>query len=225
MVDTSKFTLNTPIKISISAPGYYIPELSTYTPLKSYASIEEVITIMNRGIKIEFPQQEKREISEKIEDILLEYEEKKQALKPKYGEVGTNVDKAIETIQEINDSKITKEEEEEDKNSHIFDYSDVTNRVIKNLKEGADMRIIDAMSSPDDRIKKEEELRKSRERIAIRRKEALQMASMEAEAFAKLAQDGKFEYSFDNSVDDIDYMDQTTTIDKNLHNPLVKRKK
>ena len=96
MVDTSNFTLDTPVKISIMQSGIYIPELQTYTPLVSYASLDEAISIMNRGIKVDFPQQEKREISEKIEDILLSYQEKKEELRDKYGEVGTNIDKAID---------------------------------------------------------------------------------------------------------------------------------
>lgn len=221
MVDTSKFDLDTPIKISIMTPGYYIPELQTYTPLKSYASIEEVINIMNRGIAVEFPQQEKKEISEKIEDILLEYEEKKQSLKKKYGEVGSNIDKALETIQEINDSKVTLDEEIKEREDHIFDYSDVTNRVIRNLRDGFDSKILDALSSPEDRIKTEEEKRKSRERIAARRKEALEMLSLETETLQKLSQG---QYSFDDRYDNIEYEEQTTQIDKNLHNPLVKRK-
>jgi chromosome segregation ATPase len=221
MVDTSKFDLDTPIKISIMTPGYYIPELQTYTPLKSYASIEEVINIMNRGIAVEFPQQEKKEISEKIEDILLEYEEKKQSLKKKYGEVGSNIDKALETIQEINDSKVTLDEEIKEREDHIFDYSDVTNRVIRNLRDGFDSKILDALASPEDRIKTEEEKRKSRERVAARRKEALEMLSLETETLQKLSQG---QYVFDDRYDNIEYDEQTTQIDKNLHNPLVKRK-
>ncbi len=40
MVDTSKFTLDTPVKISVMTPGIYVPELQTYTPLESYDSID-----------------------------------------------------------------------------------------------------------------------------------------------------------------------------------------
>ena len=70
MVDTSKFTYDTPVKIKILQPGLYLPEFSTYTPFESYASIEEVINIMNRGIPVDFPQQSKeREISRKVEEI------------------------------------------------------------------------------------------------------------------------------------------------------------
>ena len=45
--------------------GIYVPELKTYTPLESYASIDDCISIMNRGIEITFPQQTKNEITEK----------------------------------------------------------------------------------------------------------------------------------------------------------------
>lgn len=209
MVDVSKFTLDTPIKISIMTPGFYIPELSTYTPLKCYASIEKVITIMNRGIKVEFPQQEKNEISEKIEDILLEYEEKKRALKKTYGDVGTNIDKALEVVQEINDSKITVEEAKEEKDKHIFDYSDIAQRISRNLRDGVDGRLMEMMSTPDDRIGEAEKIRKSKERVAIIKKEALSMASLETETLCKLAQNGRFDLS--DSELEMDYDDPSTT--------------
>jgi hypothetical protein len=208
MVDTSKFNLDTPIKISIMTPGFYIPELETYTPLKSYASIEKVITIMNRGIKIDFPQQEKNEISEKIEDFLLEYEEKKRALKKKYGEVGSNVDKALEVVQEINNSKITVDEEREEKENHIFDYSDIAQRISRNLREGVDNRMMEMISSSDDRIAEAEKIRKSKERVAAIKKEALAMASLETDALCNLAQNGKFDLK--DSELDMDYDDPST---------------
>lgn len=208
MVDTSKFNLDTPIKISIMTPGFYIPELETYTPLKSYASIEKVITIMNRGIKIDFPQQEKNEISEKIEDFLLEYEEKKRSLKKKYGEVGSNVDKALEVVQEINNSKITVDEEREEKENHIFDYSDIAQRISRNLREGVDNRMMEMISSSDDRIAEAEKIRKSKERVAAIKKEALAMASLETDALCNLAQNGKFDLK--DSELDMDYDDPST---------------
>jgi hypothetical protein len=38
MVDVSNMTLSTPVKVIIRGPsGVWIPELSTYTPLESYA--------------------------------------------------------------------------------------------------------------------------------------------------------------------------------------------
>lgn len=223
MVDTSKFTLDTPIRISIMTPGYYIPELSTHTPLKTYASIEKVITIMNRGIKIDFPQQEKNEISEKIEDILLDYENRKHELKKQYGEVGSNVDKALEVIQEINDSKITPAEEKEERDNHIFDYSDVANRIVKNLRDNSDARLMELIKNPEDRIADAEASRKSKERIRVMRKEALSMAALETDTIRKLAQNGKFNDAFDDNFIDLDYDEQTTTIDTSFRNPLAKK--
>ena len=215
MIDTSNFTLDTPVYISIMTPGYYIPELSTYTPLKVYTKIENVITIMNRGIKVEFPRQEKREISEKIEDILLEYEEKKQKLKKKYGDVGSNVDKALETIQEINDSKITKEEQRIEDENHIFEYDDVINRVVSNLRDGVDSRLVEMLSnSSGDRLEKEQQERKAKERIALKRKEALELVTLETESLRKIAQAGQFTDAFDERFDDIQFDAQTTTIPK-----------
>ena len=215
MVDTSNFTLDTPVKISIMTPGFYIPELKTYTPLVSYASIEQVITIMNRGIKVDFPKQEKREISEKIEDILLEYEEKKRSLKEKFGgDVGSNVDKALDTIQEINDSKITKEEKLEEEENHIFEYDDVINRVVSNLRDGVDSRLVEMLnnSSSEDRLEREQRERKAKERISLKRKEALSLATIEAETIQKIAQAGQFNDSFDERYDDLQYDPQTTTV-------------
>ena len=49
-VDTSKFTIDTPICIKVKTPGYWFPEFSTYSPLELYAPIEKVIAILNRGI-------------------------------------------------------------------------------------------------------------------------------------------------------------------------------
>ena len=214
MIDTSNFTLDTPVKISIMTPGIYIPELTTYTPLISYASIEQVVTIMNRGIKVDFPKQEKREISEKIEDILLEYEEKKRSLKEKYGDVGSNIDKALDTIQEINDSKITQSEKIEEEEIHIFEYDDVINRVVSNLRDGVDSRLVEMLnnSSSEDRLEREQRERKAKERISLKRKEALSLATIEAETIQKIAQAGQFNDSFDEKYDNIQYDPQTTTV-------------
>ena len=69
-VDTSKFTIDTPVCIKVKTPGYWFPEFSTYSPLELYAPIEKVIAILNRGISVEFPQQSsKNEISNKIEEL------------------------------------------------------------------------------------------------------------------------------------------------------------
>ena len=164
MVDTSKFTYDTPIKIKILQPGFYLPEFSTYTPFESYASIEEAINIMNRGIPVEFPQQSKeREISRKVEDLLLDYAEKQEQLKKKFGNVGTNIETALDTIQEINDSKITKEEEIIEKNNHIFDMDDVYQRISRNLTVDSIDKIFDSdeFMDSDERLKKQTEERKS----------------------------------------------------------------
>ena len=206
MVDTSKFTYDTPIKIKILQPGFYLPEFSTYTPFESYASIEEAINIMNRGIPVEFPQQSKeREISRKVEDLLLDYAEKQEQLKKKFGNVGTNIETALDTIQEINDSKITKEEEIIEKNNHIFDMDDVYQRISRNLTVDSIDKIFDSdeFMDSDERLKKQTEERKSRERISKLRKEALEQTSMETDAIRRLIQDAKFDFKqtsdrFDN---------------------------
>ena len=148
-VDTSKFTIDTPVCIKVKTPGYWFPEFSTYSPLELYATIEKVIAILNRGISVEFPQQSsKNEISNKIEEFIIEYELKRQKAEKK-GYVDANrVDTAIELIQEINDSKITPKEELEEREKHLFDYSDITDRIVNNLSN----QMFDRVFESDDFI-------------------------------------------------------------------------
>lgn len=210
MYDTSKLTLDTPVKIKIMNSGIYVPELKTYTPLESYASIDDCISIMNRGIEITFPQQSKNEITEKIEDILLEYEELRNKVKKTHGDVGTSVSVALDVVQEINDSKLTEEDIQHEKDQHIFDFEDISTRIARNLKNGDEMfRIKNVFNENVDRLNEEEKLRKSRERNSVRKKEAMELAALEAETFNKLAQNGQFENAFDDSFDQIDFYDVT----------------
>lgn len=204
MVDTSKFSLDTPVRIKIMQPGIYVPELSTYTPLESFASIDEAIAILNRGVEVNFPDQENREITLFIEDLLLDYQEKKNALKRTYGDVGTNVDSALSTIQDINDSSVPVEEKLVEEDSKIFFYDDVIDRIVRELRDGDDLADVRRLSAENnigvDHIERERNLRKSRERNAARKKEALEIARLEAETFMKLSNDGKM--SFDLPDDD-----------------------
>ena len=135
-LDTSNFTIDTPVLVSINKRGIYIPEVKGYTPIRCYIPIEKVITIMNRGIYVEFPNQsDQREISLKIEDIIHDYNlAKEEASKKKGVEVGTNVDNALDIIQDINETTKTKEVRDAEKESEsIFDYSEQTERIVKNL--------------------------------------------------------------------------------------------
>lgn len=205
MIDTSNFTLDTSVKIKIMVPGYYIQELKSYTPLESYATIENVISILNRGINIEFPQQGKeQEISKKIEEFLLKYVETQNKLKEKHGEVGTDVNKALDTVQEINDSKITPQDKINEANRHVFDFDDITQRIARNLQASEFDRVFesDFFVDADERIKNETEMRKSRERIQHKRHEALQQAAMETDTLRKLTQDGKFDFGDDIELSD-----------------------
>ena len=211
MVDTSKFTYDTPVKIKIVQSGIYLPEFSTYTPFESYASIEEVINIINRGITVEFPQQSKeQEISKKIEDLLFEYAERQEQLKKKFGNVGTDIETALDTIQEINDSKITPEEERNERDNHIFKMDDVNERIARNLRNDTIEQIFesDEFIDPDERLKKQTEERKARERNLKRKKEALEQMSMETDALRRLIQDGKFDFQQNsNKFDEVEYAD------------------
>lgn len=205
MVDTSNFSLDTPVRIKIMESGIYIPELSTYTPLESFASIDEVIAILNRGVEVKFPDQENREITLFIEDLLLDYQEKKNELSKTYGDIGTNIDSALSTIQEINDSSVPVEEEIMEEESKIFYYDDIINRIVKDLRDGDDLadvrRLAAENNSGVDHIERERKLRKSRERNAIRKQEALELARLEAETFLKLTNDGKMTFDLPDDND------------------------
>lgn len=210
MYDTSKLTLDTPVRIKIIESGIYVPELQTYTPLQCYASVDQCIAIMNRGVKIEFLQQTKNEITEKIEDILLDYEEAKKKVRKSYGDVGTNVTKALDVVQEINDSKLTDADIQKEKDAHLFDFEDISTRIADNLRNGDDMfRMKNVFNENTDRIEEESKLRKARDRNKLRKKEALEMAALEAETLNKLAVAGQFENAFDSRFDDLDFYDVT----------------
>lgn len=217
MIDTSNFTLDTAVKIKIMTPGYYIQELSSYTPLECFCSIEKIIAILNRGILIDFPQQSsKQEISSKIEEFLLEYVETQNKLKDKHGEVGSDVTEALDTIQEINDSKITVDERIEEADKHIFDYDDIVKRVATNLQSTNIDKVFesDFFVNADERIANEERSRKSKERVTNKRKEALQQLTMETEALRKLTQDGKFDFQQIQEFDEIEFTEPTPKKEK-----------
>ena len=215
MIDTSNFNLDTPVKINISEPGLYLPELETFTPARSYASIEQVITMLNRGINVKFPDQEKNEIGEKIEEILLIYKERQASLKKKYGDIGSNVENAINTIQELNDSKISMEEKQQEIEEQIFEYDDVVKHIVTSFNNPSSMDFTnpDIYATGEDRIEREKERRKSRERIAAKRKAALEMAKLETETYKKLTQQGNF--NFNDPAMQLDYDDTTVFLRKN----------
>ena len=215
MYDTSKLTLDTPVKIKIMESGIYVPELTTYTPLECYTSIDNCIAIMNRGVEIEFPQQEKNEITKKIEDILLDYEEAKQQLKKSHGDVGTNIEKALNIVQEINESKLTEEDIQNEKDAHIFDFDDIANRIANNLQNDDNMFRFNAMFNNDkDVIDEAAKIRHARERNKLRKKEALEIATLESQTLNRLSQMGQFENSFNDQYDLLDYYDVTPDIKK-----------
>ena len=210
-LDTSNFTIDTPVLVSINKRGIYIPEVKGYTPIRCYIPIEKVITIMNRGIYVEFPNQsDQREISLKIEDIIYDYNlAKEEASKKKGVEVGTNVDNALDIIQDINETTKTKEVRDAEKESEsIFDYSEQTERIVKNLSNTDFMaRVLsdDAKyMAADERLEKAERDRKSRESLNRKKKMAYQDLSDQAAALNLLMQDAKYEESDFNAYKDED---------------------
>ena len=114
----------------------------------------------------------------------------------KKGYVDANrVDTAIELIQEINDSKITPKEELEEREKHLFDYSDITDRIVNNLSNQMFDRVFDSddFISAEERIKKADIARKHKEILDARKAESRRLLSYEAEAIDKLIKDAKWE--------------------------------
>lgn len=183
MVDVSNYTFDTPVLIKIIDDiGTFIPELSTYTPLETYASISQAISIMNRtGIAIEFPKQSaEREISKKIEDLLLDYNNKVKEAEDKGYFVESNIDNALNTIQYINDSTVSEEEKKEEIEKHIFEYDDIILRIYEDLRGSELDRIFEteAYTKDKDIIKEAELKRKAEDRIRTFRKESLKQRSL-----------------------------------------------
>ena len=183
MVDVSKYNFDTPVLIKITDDvGTFVPELSTYTPLETYASISQVISIMNRtGIAIEFPKQSsEREISKKIEDLLLDYNNKVKAAEDKGYFVEGDISNALNTIQYINDSKITEDEIKEEIEKHIFEYDDIILRIYEDLRGSELDRIFESEAYTQDKdiLKQAEKRRKAEDRVHNFKKESLKQRNL-----------------------------------------------
>ena len=183
MVDVSKYNFDTPVLIKITDDvGTFVPELSTYTPLETYASISQVISIMNRtGIAIEFPKQSsEREISKKIEDLLLDYNNKVKVAEDKGYFVEGDISNALNTIQYINDSKITEDEIKEEIEKHIFEYDDIILRIYEDLRGSELDRIFESEAYTQDKdiLKEAENRRKAEDRVHNFKKESLKQRSL-----------------------------------------------
>ena len=183
MVDVSKYNFDTPVLIKITDDvGTFVPELSTYTPLETYASISQVISIMNRtGIAIEFPKQSsEREISKKIEDLLLDYNNKVRAAEDKGYFVESDINNALNTIQYINDSKITEDEIKEEIEKHIFEYDDIILRIYEDLRGSELDRIFESEAYTQDKdiLKEAEKRRKAEDRVHNFKKESLKQRNL-----------------------------------------------
>ena len=183
MVDVSKYNFDTPVLIKITDDvGTFVPELSTYTPLETYASISQVISIMNRtGIAIEFPKQSsEREISKKIEDLLLDYNNKVKAAEDKGYFVEGDINNALNTIQYINDSKITEDEIKEEIEKHIFEYDDIILRIYEDLRGSELDRIFESEAYTQDKdiLKQAEKRRKAEDRVHNFKKESLKQRNL-----------------------------------------------
>ena len=224
MVDVSNMTLSTPVKVIIRGPsGVWIPELSTYTPLESYASVEQVINMMNRGLYPEFPKQSsQKEITNKIEELLLDYHEKLNKANEKCGyEVAPAMDTALDTIQEINDTKLTRKEEVEELNKNLFYIKDIELWIIRNLSDNNFDRVFDSdeFVTPEERVKNADKLRKATERMHEMRNEALKDHALENETYMRYASGINESYEFISGI----YGE--LELDSNLTTPFQKKKK
>ena len=199
-VDTSNFTLNTPVLVYIRERGVWIPEVKGYPPIRCYISIEDVITILNRGISVEFPNQSpKKEISLKIEEIMLSYNEAKhKASKERGMDVGTDISQALKMIQDFNDTKTSVEKAVETPNEQksIFDFSDRAEGIMKRLNNS---NFISKMLKDDpgrmnaeDRLKAVEKERKVKEETSKYKKELLEDFALESEALDRLLSNAKY---------------------------------
>ena len=198
-IDTSNYSLVTPVLVYIGERGIWIPECKGYPPIQCYLSIEKVISIMNRGITVEFPKQSpEKEVSRKIEELLHKYEDKQDEIYEKKGiEVGTNVSQAVEMIQIVNETAVkTKEEIEDEENNKIFDYSKESSDIVKHLTDTEFTANLlaedDKNMSAEERLEKAERKRKSKESIVRQRKAALAMLSEETNVLKRVLQDAKY---------------------------------
>lgn len=224
-VDTSKFTLNTPVLVYIRERGIYIPEVKGYPPIRCFISIEDIITILNRGISVEFPNQSpKKEISLKIEEIMMDYNDEKEAASKERGmEVGTNITQAIKMIQDINDTKtsIDKENETLEDQKSIFDFTDRANKIMKNLSNSnfisKMLKDDPAKMSAEERLSRVDRDRKVKEEAAKYRKELLNEIAFQSESLDTLMENAKIspqELSYDQldfheSINDFDNFKKT----------------
>ena len=137
---------------------------------------------MNRtGIAIEFPKQSsEREISKKIEDLLLDYNNKVKAAEDKGYFVEGDISNALNTIQYINDSKITEDEIKEEIEKHIFEYDDIILRIYEDLRGSELDRIFESEEYTQDKdiLKEAEKQRKAEDRVHNFKKESLKQRSL-----------------------------------------------
>lgn len=187
MIDTSNFTIDTPVLIKIMSPiGVDVPELHTRIPVESYASIDQIIGIMNRGIVVTFPKESNlHEISKKIEDIMLDYKAKVEIAEEKGHIVENNIDTALDTISEMNNSSLTEKEQEEEFERHIFEYPEIIERIYKDLRGNELDNIFntDDFKKGVDRIKQAEIEHKAWERVHNFKKQSLKERSNYDKAF------------------------------------------
>lgn len=177
MLDVSTYDINTPVLIRMMRPvGVEIPELHSRIPIESYASIAQIISIMNRGLDIDFPKEsEEHEISKKIEDIMIEYKAKSELAQEKGYLVENTIETALDTIQNKNNTSLTEKEAEEEFSRHIFTYQDILERIYNNL-HGSELDHIfetDDYKKGVDRIQEAKIQRIARERLNKFKKEYL----------------------------------------------------
>lgn len=187
-----KLTYDTPVLIKIiDGVGTYIPELKTYVPLESYASVAEIIQIMNRGIYVEFPKQSKElEISKAIESLMIEYMETLKIARSKKGDnVGTDINNAIDVVQDMNNTKKSVDQlNVEENETSIFKSDSESRHVMEVLLNNDPVNIFesDDYIDPDKRIERYERERKVRKLIEEDKSYMSTVMKSEAQAYKNI---------------------------------------
>ncbi len=111
-------------------------------------------------------------------------------------------------------------EELEEREKHLFDYSDITDRIVNNLSNQMFDRVFDSddFISAEERIKKADTARKHKEILDARKAESRRLLSYEAEAIDKLIKDAKWEDETVMEVNDLPIVDPITASDMPKYN-------
>lgn len=181
-IDPSTINLDTRLHVKILSPaGQYLPEVSAYIPYESTIRVQTAIEIMNRGISIDFVgQSSKKEISKRVEDLILEYMEQVDRIREVKPYAGTDVNTALDVIQDINESRdICSLTTINDNDEDIFSYKEAADNIKKDLSDNTFRKIFSSdfykKKNGEDPFISEERKRKHEEALKERKKKVREM--------------------------------------------------